>query len=44
MMKNPLIQILYKGISLTNMSDNFGTFLRVHRSPDNEESIAKNIS
>ena len=31
-----------KGISLKNMSDNFGAFLRVHRSPDNEESIANN--
>jgi hypothetical protein len=32
-----------KGISLKNMSNNFDAFLRTYRSPDNEESIAKNI-
>ena len=42
-MRNTPFPNFIKGISLKNMSDNFGAFLRAHRSPDNEESIAKNI-
>ena len=32
-----------KGINLNRMNNNFDAFLRVYRSPDNEQSIAKNI-